>query len=222
MMYTLYKAVTPCYCSMLGALGRVVIFEACCRLQFIIIHTVDWIKNVCSTPSKACLFKVFVLYLKTDKRAHFDLITTVIVFDLITTVSLLAAVFWLETRDNRCVTVSVPSPRLNLIFTWQQKGSFIFFWRWMIVVKWIWFALLINWLCLHWVCVHGGIWRAVSVKTFRLRPSLRVLRGRYLSHGLLLSTVIQCVNCQSMAVAVFIEIPHFSVPLLWKCMPLKY
>ena len=26
----LYSAVTPCYCSMLGALGRVVSFEACC------------------------------------------------------------------------------------------------------------------------------------------------------------------------------------------------
>ena len=27
----LYTAVTPCYSSMLGALGRVVSFEACCR-----------------------------------------------------------------------------------------------------------------------------------------------------------------------------------------------
>ena len=27
----LYRAVTPCYCSLLGALGRVVSFEACCQ-----------------------------------------------------------------------------------------------------------------------------------------------------------------------------------------------
>ena len=27
----LYCAVTPCYCSTLGALGRVVSFEACCQ-----------------------------------------------------------------------------------------------------------------------------------------------------------------------------------------------
>ena len=26
----LYSAVTPCYCSLLGALGRVVSFETCC------------------------------------------------------------------------------------------------------------------------------------------------------------------------------------------------
>ena len=28
----LYSAVTPCYCSMLGVLGRVVSFEACCHI----------------------------------------------------------------------------------------------------------------------------------------------------------------------------------------------
>ena len=27
----LYSSVTPCYCSMLGALGRVDSFEACCQ-----------------------------------------------------------------------------------------------------------------------------------------------------------------------------------------------
>ena len=32
----LYNTVTPCYCSMLGALGRIVSVEACCQWLFIL------------------------------------------------------------------------------------------------------------------------------------------------------------------------------------------
>ena len=34
----LYSAVTPCYCSMLGALGRAASFEACCQWVILSVH----------------------------------------------------------------------------------------------------------------------------------------------------------------------------------------